>query len=244
MHKGLQSRFLLYACLLAGWVAYAGPMPPPNQKPNAHTVTNTHFRQTGPGLFELGKVRLDRRQNQVSFPAVVNMQEGMVEYLVVANDGKLHESVLRTDVEPYHIHLGMLLLDAKGAQPGAILDNDALQVPGDAVRIEVSWNKDGKQRRVAAEDLIWDSAARRPLKKGDWVYNGSRLIDGTFIAQRDRSIVAIIRDVDALVNYPRWAREPDENWTVNAKICPPPGTEVQVTITLPGNSGGKTRQEK
>jgi hypothetical protein len=64
------------------------------------------------------------------------------------------------------------------------------------------------------------------------VYNGSWIFDGTFIAQRERSIVAIMADMDALANNPRPGRENDEIWEVRKELMPPEGTAVQITIQI------------
>jgi hypothetical protein len=53
--------------------------------------TNNPLKQLGHELFELGKVRFDKRQRSVSFPAFVNMREGNLEYLLVTSSGKIHE---------------------------------------------------------------------------------------------------------------------------------------------------------
>jgi len=75
------------------------------------------------------------------------------------------------------------------------------------------------------------------MSRGNWVYNGSRIVEGTFLAQRDGSLVSIISDQDALINNPRPGRENDEIWQVNTNTVPPVGTAVQITIKLEG--GGK-----
>jgi hypothetical protein len=74
------------------------------------------------------------------------------------------------------------------------------------------------------------------MSRGDWVYNGSRVVEGTFLARRDGSLVAIISDPDALINNPRPGRDDDEIWRVNDKLTPPAGTPVQITIELGSGS--------
>lgn len=220
--------------------ATAGPVPPSQPPAVAPLPPDARFKQVGPGLFQLGQIVLNSTERTLSFPAAVNMQEGLVEYLLVSSQGKLHESVLKTEVEPYHLHLGMLLLNAKGAPKAEKPPDPAKPMPGDPILITVSWEDNGESRRVSGEDLVWDKQGEEPMEKGQWTYTGSRVIDGTFLAQRDRSIIAIIGDPDALVNNPRPRHELDENWRVNAKTCPPVDTPVKVVIHL--KSEKKTAQ--
>src|SRR5882762_647956 len=81
--------------------------------PDAAT-TNPAVKAIGPGLFQLGAVRFDKNRQTVSFPALVNMREGNLEYLIVTTTGKTHESLLRTEAQAFQIHLALLLLGAKG----------------------------------------------------------------------------------------------------------------------------------
>ena len=195
--------------------------------------TNLPLKQIGPGLFELGQVRLDKRQKTVSFPAVMNLNEGVIEYLVVTSSGKTHESLLRTDAQPYHLHLALLLLDAKGAGTNSFPEDNARPLPGDKVTLEVSWRTGGKEKRHRAEELVHDRKTKSPMSKGAWVHNGSRIVEGTFMAQQDGSIISLISDPEALINNPRPGREDDDNWQVSSSALPPLNAPVQVTIRLP-----------
>ena len=208
-----------------------------------HTIlllTFTAFAQkeVSPGVFEIGKVRIHKQNRTIEFPAVVNMKEGIAEYLLVSTRGKVHESVLRTDVEPYQIHVAMLLLGGKGAQTNFFLPDKP--PPGDSVTIEVSWKSRFSTRRVAAEELVFDRARKAPMNKGPWTYNGSFEFEGVFVAQEAGSIISVMSDPEALLNNPRERREDDENWTVNTKALPDVETLVTVTIKVPRTqpSGG------
>lgn len=194
--------------------------------------TNFPLKQVGPELYELGGVRLDKRQKAVSFPAMLNMREALVEYLVVTSSGKTHESLLRTDIQPYHLHLALLLLGVKGAGTNSFPENALRPIPGDKVNIEVSWNADGKKKRYRAEELVYNRQTKSAMSRGSWVYNGSQMVEGIFVAQQDGSLISLVTDPDALINNPRPGRDDDDNWQVNSIALPPVNSPVQVTITV------------
>jgi len=194
--------------------------------------TNLVVRQVGPETFELGRVRIDKKSRTVMFPAVVNFREGPVEYLVVTSGGKIHESVFRTDAEPRQIHVAMLLLGARGASTNALPEDPALPLPGEKVGVSISWQADAGKQMHAGEEFVLDRKRDAPLKKGDWVYTGSRMRDDGFAAQQDGSIVSLITDPDALVNNPRPGREDDDSWLAIPKDLPPLETPVEVTFRL------------
>jgi hypothetical protein len=190
------------------------------------------LKQIGPGEFQVGKVRFSAKERKVRFPAFINMEAGLVEYLIVTGTGKLHESLLWTEVEPYHIHVAMLFLGAKVSTPA-----DPLMKPepftGEKVTVEFTWKEGDTEKRSPIERFVTDLSTRKPIDRGPWVYNGSRVINGTFLAQRDGSIVSLIEDPDALMNNSRTAEEDDENWTIRKEGLPPAGSPVEVVVSLP-----------
>ena len=230
---------MLAVCCVSVWTClstFAGPVSSASKeltKEQAAALTNSPLKQISKDIFEIGKVRLDKARRTVSFPAVVNMQEGLMEYVLVAEGGKLHESVLVTDAEPYHIHLAMLFLGANGAPVLKPEERVAeKEVKGEPVTIWAAWQTHGSAKRARIESFITNKEANKAMSVGKWTYNGSWVFEGTFIAQRERSIIALITDHDALVNNPRPGHDNDEMWPANKSKIPPPGTKITVTFEL------------
>jgi hypothetical protein len=248
---------LVRACQ-AAWFFFAVVAVPPAQQPSAPNApaspalsTNAPVKEIAPGIFQVGAVRLDKAGRALTFPATLNMNEGLIEYLVVTTSGKTHESLLRTEVEPLHLQVAMLLLGAKGAQakplskapvggPLSVKElakADAEAIKGEPVSIEVQWTAGGKKTQRRIEELVLSRATKSPMSKGDFVFNGSRVWEGTFVAQRDGSIISTIIDPDAMFNNPRPGREDDQIWEIIKKKAPAVGTPVELTITLKSDPG-------
>jgi hypothetical protein len=230
--------FLLAAALAAlaaaGCRHTAAPPPPP---PAPAGTDGPPVRPLGDGRWQVGDVTLDRAARTVTIPAVVNQDRAAVEYLLVASSGKTHESVLRTDAAPLHVHAAMLLLGARAATDAdpAWARGRAAEPPGDVVTLEIAWrDARGRARRRPAERWVWNEETRAAMSRGPWRYNGSQLFRGLFMAQEDGSVIALISDPDALVNNPRRGRENDEIWRVNTRRVPPVGTPVEVVVRLAG----------
>ena len=152
--------------------------------------TNEPLKQISRDVFQLGEVRLDKSRKTVQFPAQLNMNDGLIEYLLVNTRGKAYESLLRTDVEPYSIQLAMLLIGAKGAPQTAALLNapsapfhvnrpasatnlpPPLAISGDPVTIELAWQTPDGKKQLSAEDWIMNLAAKTNASRGPWIYNG------------------------------------------------------------------------
>lgn len=230
------------------------PPPGPSRRPPAPTarpsfaaasMTNLAGRAAvkpvAPGVFEIGTLRLNKLEGSLSFPAVGNMERGAVEFLLVTSFGRTHESVLRSDVEPYQLHIGMLLLGARGTtnafgdlppDTGPTETPYAKPLSGDPVDIEVSWEQDGRTLRRRAEELVVDLGRGEAMSRGEWTYTGSFVHAGVYRAQIDGSIIAVIREPAALVNNPREGADRDEIWAVNTNTVPALDTPVQVTFRL------------
>jgi hypothetical protein len=203
--------------------------------PKTGTLQNTNqgLRPLGNGSFELGTVRLNKNTRSVTFPAAVNLVADLaVEYVVVHKTGKGHESIFTTTARPQDIHLALLLLDARPVMTNAFPQDLAIPPGGERVTIEVTWKKDGRETRRAAEQLVLERPTGRPLARGEWIFNGSNFSEGMFTAQRDGSIVSIHIDPDALVNNPRRGRDNDDRHVPNTAELPAVGTPVEITIRI------------
>ncbi|HSH94292.1 MAG TPA: YdjY domain-containing protein [Roseimicrobium sp.] len=224
--------------LIAGPVSIAGR----NGPAPATTVTNSPpLRSTGPGSYAIGEIRFTTTNRTVRLPATVNMVEGLVEYWLVASNGKTHESLFKTTAEPLHLHLAMLFLGAKGATNASPDKMDAtLPVPGDDIRIWAEWTDGKKTIRRRAEELVTQRKEKKPMSAGPWTYNGSWTFEGRFVAQTERSFISIIRDPAALANNPRPGRDDDELWEANTALMPVMGTPVEIVIELPVQNNQKS----
>lgn len=230
--------FLLLGCMMeprpvrAEGAYHRTPLDQPGSTNLPPSLTNSPIKKVSEDVYELGLVRLDKAARNISFPASVNMVEGLVEYALVHTTGKVHESVLKTDADPIHIHLARLLLATGERAPSRPEVPGPVELQGPRIAISASWKFGGKEQRVPIENLVSNSLTKAKMAPGPWIYSGSRNVDGTFIAQRDGSIVAIIADPDALVNNPRPGRDDDDIWRANQEVIPPTGTRVEVTIQL------------
>lgn len=172
------------------------------------------------GSVMLGKVRINPAERSLQFPASVNQREGLVEYALVTTTGKTHESVFKTDTDPLHIHLGLLMLKGKPAYLKELSVDPNVIPPGDEVEIFVLWQKDGQERRQRLGAFIKTANNGSPLSPAAWRYNGSIMIPSGIVAQSSGSIVALRLDAEAILNNPRPGRLNDDLHFVNTDALP------------------------
>jgi hypothetical protein len=214
------------------------------QEPSPSPLAPT-MREVAPGIYEVGKVRLDQKAITVTFPGSVNMTQGLLEYLIVTPEGSTHESLLVTDVPPTDLQFSMLLLGAKGSGP-ANLGPDAAPPPqidakylksaprlkGDTVSIRVRWKAGNDEKTSPVEDWLYNEQTKKTAERGPWVYNGSMFSNGHFLAQIEGAIGALVTNPAALINNPRKGSDNDQIWSVNEKVVPPVNSPLQIIFQL------------
>ncbi|MCB1099335.1 MAG: hypothetical protein KDN22_27440 [Verrucomicrobiae bacterium] len=95
------------------------------------------IRQVSDDVYELGALVLDRKERTITIPATVNMTEGMIEYALVSDSGKVHEPLFATAATPQQVHVAALLL---GMMPerAEVSKDGGLMVPGKCrINVEV-----------------------------------------------------------------------------------------------------------
>ncbi|MDR3401671.1 MAG: YdjY domain-containing protein [Chthoniobacter sp.] len=218
-----------------------------NEAPPASPI----MREVSPGIYEIGQIRLDQKARTVTFPGVLNMNEGNLEYLLVTEQGNTHESLLVSDVSPSDLHFAMLLLGAKGAGkqtgdlPPAQIDakflKTAPKLKGDSINITVRWKAGDTEKVTPVEDWMINTETKKPVERGPWIYNGSMFNDGHFLAQVEGAHAALVTYPAALINNPRKGNDNDQIWTVNTKAVPAVKTPVEIVITLLPDSGANSK---
>ena len=248
----------LASCLAASLIAAQdrspvepGSLPAPDQsvapvKPAVEKITDTKYR--------IEKITFDEKTREIRIPASVNMTEGLLEFLVVHQDGKIHESLFITDISPTHLNLAFTLLRYKASKELYDLPNgtggitgEFPDVPADVkkdarIAIDIEWTDNGKTRRLPANEWIQHAEKATAMSSGPWVYGGSVFYDGKFVPQMSGDIVAIFITQSSLINYPGEDNQTDTVWLPFTKRVPATGTPVELIFSPYSKSKPLTKQ--
>lgn len=205
-------------------------MPGPPAVAPSVDVKQTPVEKISDGVYRIGKVTVDQKKRELYMDGSVNMQEGLLEYLAVADKGKLHEALLRMEVEPLHLQLGLILLGLKYGR-NLKYQGEAADPIGDPVDIFVEWGAgEGGKKRVRGEDLILNQQTGKSMSKTHWIFSGSFEVEGIFAAQLERSLIATYHDPASIIDNPLPEGADDTILYVNKELVPPAGTAVTMTI--------------
>lgn len=202
------------------------------------------LKKVGEAEYELDGLRINAVTREVRLPARIELREAPLEYLLVHETGKTHESVLTTAVSPTAIQVALLLANYQAGTEGLLAKIPESQRPqiawkeespatpgGHRVSLHAEWMDKGKLKRVPLADWVQNAQTRQPPADLDhWIFNGSYIDERGFIAQQEGSIIAVWLDRGALFNSPAEGNWEDQRWLSMPKNIPEKGTEVTVVI--------------
>lgn len=212
----------------------ATPTPTPPEKPKVEKIDATRFR--------VGKIEFNSSTREIRIPAKVNMASGLIEFLLVHENGKIHESLFTTDASPSDVNLAITLLRYKPSPELYALPNETGGLSGNfpvvpediraaaRISIDVECEIDGKTERKPVNEWIQHATTASAMPSSHWVYGGSQIEEGRFVAESTGDIVAIFLSNAAMINYPGKDNGDDTVWVAFDKRVPPEGTNLTVII--------------
>ncbi len=200
-------------------------------------------------------IELDLEARSLSIEAEVGRPDQLLEYLLINPRGKGHEALLVTEVKPSLLNAALLALGFVKGENARMVDKDPMpsmeEIENGASYVDifppkgmsawftVSWqDQDGKDQLRPVEDLIVDMSTEKPLQAAEWIFLGGRMAapyrgdPDVFLADLSHNLVSIcyLEPPNHLITMSHERAADDQNWWVNAEICPKPGSKVQLTI--------------
>ncbi len=233
----------LASCFLFPLTAIAQEEPPrsaPKASENSAEVKapEVSVKKVGENRYRLGQIEFDAKTREIRLPVTVNQREGgPIEYLLVRESGKVHESILTTTVSPLHLQVVMKLLRYKGGNgdvfnrllpPEALAKEGGKKADGGEAVSFTFAPEGGKDMPVC--EMVIDGESAAPMTAGDWVYTGSAVQEGSYMAEAEGSIIAIYLDHLAMFNMTREGADLDDRWGARHSVIPEIGTKGFLTI--------------
>ena len=191
-----------------------------------------------PGLYRVADhILLDLKKHEISFPAACNQVNGLVEYALVHETGKTHESLFRTKVKPRNLQTTLLLARVKAA--AGFVENfwkekpEAMDVSASRLGVVVSWQGKDGPREVPLESMATNANTKKTIASKSFVFNGSRFVGNVFMAEESGSIIAVYADDTAVINSGDHDADNDEVWIARKEAMPPLDLLVTITLKIP-----------
>ncbi len=195
----------------------------------------------GDNRYRIGEIEFDAKERRVHLPVTVNMREGgPIEYFLVHEAGKVHESILVTSVSPLHLQIALKLLKFRSGNGDAfnrLLPPDLIEEEGGKLEdrgapVKFSFSPETSDSETGITEMMIDGENSLPMDHGDWIYSGSSIDGGSFMAEVEGSIIAIYLDPMAMFNMTRDGADLDERWGANSQTIPEIGTRGILTVRI------------
>jgi len=218
--------------------------PPP--KPTASTEFPEPVPRQSPPDLSLPYVHIDPAKRFVELETSVIRQvtrEGeWLELLACTKGAKEHESILRTEARPGHVHFALLLV---GLEPGSPMrwkiENNKVKIMhlprGDRVRVTARYKLGDQSIDLPVHQWIRNQKTNEPLADNIWLFAGSNFetIEDrqVYMADLDGLVLSLVNFGDELLAPPTTlTRLNDEKaWVTVADKVPPIGTKVTLRLT-------------
>jgi hypothetical protein len=228
---------MLFACCCAIsiWFVLIGQ---PAIADTAVSSGTTAVEDLGGGRYRIGAIILDKTKGQFSVPgSVIELQQpnSPIEFIAVSKGGlKRYEAIFEMDTSAVDFNLACILigLDASHAtHPKYHFDPQTLK--GDAVEIFVSWEEEGKTRRVPVTDVLRVPGGTRV--SDEWIYTGSFFApDGRYTAEVVGTLVGFVHDPTSIIQHRSGLGLGNYGVvTANPDVLPRTGTAVLLHVSRP-----------
>ncbi|BAM04108.1 YdjY domain-containing protein [Phycisphaera mikurensis] len=160
--------------------------------------------QDVPPAASLPHVRVDREAGIVEFAAeVIGREADWLELLVCSAGGREHESLLRTEAAPSHVHLGLVMIGLEPGRPAGVGPGGAAISPaGPGLRVTLH-SPDGAFPAAEAGGWLLDRTAGRTLARAGWRFTGSRVLEDAagpaYLADVNGTLLSLVSFGDDLV---------------------------------------------
>ncbi|MBR6060316.1 MAG: YdjY domain-containing protein [Lentisphaeria bacterium] len=166
------------------------------------------------GNLQVGEIVVRVSKNELAFPARFELKEGALEVIIAKPNGRLHETLLVTSCNALQLQTLLYLLHADNGPRRA----GKFERRGDLVDIDIEWtDDDGKKFREPIESWITDNRTKKPMERIGWVFVGSTVKDGKFLADDEGNVVINWSSGATLLDSADSESEDDMLHSVNVK---------------------------
>ncbi len=187
------------------------------------------------GNIGIGDVTVLRKTKEISMPGYVNINKGELEVLISTPTGRNHESLIVSDIDPYHLQLALFLIGARNGtrmppvepqkgQEGGLLSQGSL------IDIWVELEGSG---RFPIEKWLKNRKTTREYERKGWVFVGSSFSsDKICLATREGNIVSTWSFGNTILDNPSHSGDTDDWFESYSETMPEFKTPVRIFFTL------------
>lgn len=200
------------------------------------------IKQKGKDHLSVGNILVHKSSMDISFPVKLEITNDIIEYLLVTSYGKVHETLLTTEISAYHLNIALKLAGYKESKElFRVLDNTGFPTSKfytekeeikAAARLDIflTWTENGIDKYFNINELIQNRVTRKHAVIRPFIYSGSYLSGGQLLAHQTGNIIGILTDPTSLANFSSKGHEDDTLWYPFKKNLPPENIALTLVI--------------
>ena len=223
-------------------------------------------------LFEENGIRLDAKARTITVDAVVGRPDQPLEFLLIHQRGKTHESLFVCKAKASVLNAAFLALGYEKGENARVVDKDPLPTPEEVAKgapifdvfpprgmnvwFTVRWkrvNEDGDEVQMEApvEDLVLDLVTEKPVVDASFIYLGGNMAPmyrdepPVFMGDYEGNLVSVVykSPPNHLVTMHHERANDDQIWW-QTELCPPIETPVEFVIHREESALHKARRAR
>jgi hypothetical protein len=180
-------------------------------------------------------LHVDVAARRVAIDCETVAAQAPLEFFCVVRGGPEHETIFRTNAKPSHVHLALLMIGLTPGKPVHYVEAAEKWLPpeGPTLQISVQYEKEGKSITFPAWKLIRAIQSKKTMPPLNWIFTGSRMLEGEHYGADDAGYVISIVNFDlSPIDVPMLASSSNETleYELNPDTCPPEGAKATIII--------------
>jgi hypothetical protein len=157
------------------------------------------------GVFRVGSLQVDMNLREARVEARVNKDVTTLEFVANTENGnKAYESALTIKSDGRTFNTAILLLGVNPKNSKVPKQHfDPVPPKGDPLELWLEWSVNRTVKRIRVEELLYDKRSKKTLPAGPWVYTGSALINGHYMADVDGVLIGFVHSPSPVIENPR-----------------------------------------
>lgn len=205
-------------------------------KPSEYKSLPKPFQSKKIGEAKPMMVWYDAKVRRVFIEGRFCLADGGIEFLAVADGGKVHESLLEMSCRPQDL-LYALLVCTYECNNNLSSEGESVVPAGDPLHIYVEYKKDNKTVRQRIEHFAFNRYTQKQMKEISFAFTGSSYSKdpqtgkSVFNADMEKDLVTCFRTAWSVFNTPLLLGNNDSVYQVYKDRVPPKGTECVLVFT-------------
>lgn len=239
MNRSSRVSAWLLLCLMSGVF-----LPASRAQDSAENQQAAADKTTEPAVTNINGLTVHRDKGYIEFDATIVFEKGEWVELIACSPNTLeYESLLVSQAQPSHVHLGLIMLGLKPGKPLThhLVNDQYITEPAHGPVVAVSFvleDQDGQPQIIPANQWIVDQETGQTMPSNRWLFVGSKFAKindrEVYLADLNGTLITLVHFSDEVIVQAQSEatnRGGGPIYNVDHKRVPEAGTTIKVRIS-------------